>query len=87
MPFTCYKPEHPALTADRDLWCVTVSWDLASVARGHLKARGCLATLCLDPAAREAHLVLWPGVDPGQAVELLGELAGERPAPRLVTAA
>lgn len=87
MPFTCHKLEQASLTADRNLWCVPVPWTLATVVRGHLKARGCPATLCLDAAAREAHLVLWPGVDPRRTIDLLGQLTGERPALRLVAAA
>src|SRR5438270_10971736 len=87
MPFTVYKLDQPPLTADRNLWCVPVPWELASVARGHLKARGCPSTLCLDAAAREAHLVLWPGVDPRRAADLLGQLTGGRSALRRVTGA
>jgi hypothetical protein len=87
MPFTFHKLEQPTLTADRNLWCVPVPWGLVSVARGYLKARGCLTTLCLDPATREAHLVLWPGVDPRRTIDLLAQLTGERPTLRLVTAA
>jgi hypothetical protein len=89
MPLTFHKLDQPALTADRNLWCVPLPWDLAAVARDHLKSRGCPTTLCLDPAAREAHLVLWPGVDPRRTIDLLGQLTGERPTPtlRLFTAA
>ena len=87
MPFTFHKLEQPTLTADRNLWCIPVPWELAPVARGHLKARGCPTTLCLDAAAHEAHLVLWPGVDPRRTIDLLGQLTGERPVLRLVTAA
>jgi hypothetical protein len=87
MPFTYHKIERPELTADRNLWCVNVPWNLAPVVRDHLKAHGCPATLCLDGAAREARLVLWPGVDPRRAVDLLGQLTGERPVLKLVPVA
>jgi hypothetical protein len=76
MPPAYFRLDSPPLSSERGLWCVPVPWDLVAVARGHLAARGCHSTLCVDVAARQAHLVLWPGADPRKAVELLDGLRG-----------
>lgn len=52
-----------------------VRWDRAAEAHARVRRAGCPATLCLDPAAREARLELWPGADPGRARAALGGLA------------
>lgn len=69
----------PALTTDRGQWTLSIPWHLVGTAHDHLKRRGCPSTLCIDPAARHAHLILWPGVDPHRALELLSQLATRPP--------
>jgi hypothetical protein len=87
MPFSYHKMELPNLSTDRGLCCVPIPWNLVPVVRGHLKARGCPTTLCLDAAAREAHLIPWPGIDPRRVVDLLAQLTGERPTLKVVPVA
>jgi hypothetical protein len=76
MPPTCSRLSTTPLSSDRGLWCVPVPWDLVSLAHGYLASRECPSTLCVDPVAREAHLILWPQTDPRRAVELLDGLRG-----------
>jgi hypothetical protein len=68
---------HPPLTADRGRWSVPVPWAVVGTARDYLARRGCPGTLCLDAVARRAELILWPGADPGQALDLLDHLNGQ----------
>ena len=42
---------------------VPVPWDRAEAIQIYLRRQGVEATLCLDPAAREAHLDLAPEAD------------------------
>jgi hypothetical protein len=72
----------PNLTADRGRWCLVVAWENVPVVYDHLRLRGCRSTLCLDPVSRAAHLVLWPGVDPWKAADLVGRLTGRAPVPQ-----
>jgi hypothetical protein len=86
MSLPCTVLATPPLTADRGRWTVEVPWGLLNTAHDHLRRRGCPSTLCIDPAARQAHLVLWPGVDPTRALELLRQLAGHPPSLSLLAA-
>lgn len=69
------------LACDRGRWAVPVPWDERAAVHEFLRARGCPTTLCMDPRALEAHLVLGPGVDPGRVAALLAERRGRPDAP------
>ena len=76
-----YVQSSPQLTADRGRWCLSIDWASVPVVYDYLRLRGCRSTLCLDPISRAAHVVLWPGVDPYKAADLLGRLTGRVPVP------
>ena len=64
----------PPLTSERGRWYVAVPWDCAHQWHARLGREGLQSTLCLDPAAREARLELWQGVDPQRALAVLQEM-------------
>lgn len=78
MSATYYRLEDPLPTTR--LWQVRVPWELARTVADHPRLRQAAATLCVDPKARRASLVLWPGVDPRPVVEAVRRLAADRQA-------
>ena len=68
----------PCLTEERGRWVVRVPRARAAYWHEALRRAGCPATLCLDPAAPDVRLELWPAVTPAA---VRAELRRLRPAP------
>jgi hypothetical protein len=58
--------EPPQVTTIRNRLCVRVPWERAEHWQARLEHQGIFSTLHLDPAARESHLEVWPGAEPGR---------------------
>jgi hypothetical protein len=72
MPVTARPLQKACVSPVGDRLVVTVPWDKADPLRSYLRGHGMGSTVCLDPAAKTAHLELWEGAD-GQKLQALVE--------------
>jgi hypothetical protein len=57
---------------------IAVPWNLVSAFATRPEARQIATSLYLDPPAKRAAIVLWPGVDPRWVRSLIAKLGGKR---------